>query len=66
MNTGREHWAYCDEHKTKWIVGSNLFSSWREQTEEDWSANAKYLADYREIVPPHVAVPTVPDSEIGF
>jgi hypothetical protein len=34
-NVGRSHWFYCTEHKTKWLVGSNLFSDWREQTREE-------------------------------
>jgi hypothetical protein len=35
VNVGRNHWFFCAEHKTKWWGGSNLFSSWREQTEEE-------------------------------
>jgi hypothetical protein len=35
LNVGRNHWFYCAEHKTKWIVGFNLFSSWRNQTEDE-------------------------------
>jgi hypothetical protein len=34
-NAGKSHVFYCKEHKTCWCVGSNLFSSWREQTEEE-------------------------------
>ncbi len=34
-NVGRSHWFYCTKHKTKWCVGSNLFSDWREQTQEE-------------------------------
>jgi hypothetical protein len=25
----------CKEHKVKWCVGSNLFSSWRHETEQE-------------------------------
>ena len=49
MNIGREHWGYCDDHKTKWHVGSNLFSSWRVQNEETWKSTAEYLAGYRDV-----------------
>jgi hypothetical protein len=35
LNIGRDHWFFCKEHKTKWCIGSNLFSAWREQTEDD-------------------------------
>jgi hypothetical protein len=34
LNIGREHWFFCKEHKTKWCAGSNLFSSWRDDTED--------------------------------
>jgi hypothetical protein len=34
-NAGRSHRYYCKEHKTSWCIGSNLFSGWREQTEDE-------------------------------
>jgi len=37
-NVGRGHWYYCKPHKLTWCVGSNLFSSWRDQTEEQQRA----------------------------
>jgi hypothetical protein len=51
LNIGRTHVFYCDEHETQWTVGSNLFSSWHGETEEDWESNAKKLAGYREVEP---------------
>lgn len=53
MNVGREHWFVCQEHKTKWFVGSNLFSSWRYQSEEVWEENARILEGYEEVEPAH-------------
>jgi hypothetical protein len=35
VNVGRGHWLHCAEHKVKWCVGSNLFDSWKDQTEEE-------------------------------
>ena len=35
IHIGRAEWFFCKEHKTKWWVGSNLFSSWRVQTEQE-------------------------------
>lgn len=35
INVGRSHWFFCKAHKTSWCIGSNLFSSWREQSEEE-------------------------------
>lgn len=34
IKVGSDHWFLCIEHKIRWFVGSNLFSSWEEQTEE--------------------------------
>jgi hypothetical protein len=34
-NAGRFHRFFCKEHKTSWGAGSNLFSDWRDQTEEE-------------------------------
>jgi hypothetical protein len=35
LDIGKSHWIYCKEHRVKWCIGSNLFSSWRQQTEEE-------------------------------
>jgi hypothetical protein len=35
LNIGREHWFLCKEHKVKWCVGYNLFSSWQHETEDE-------------------------------
>jgi hypothetical protein len=35
LNVGRTHWSYCKEHKTKWFAGSNMWSSWRDETLEE-------------------------------
>jgi hypothetical protein len=51
FNVGRNHWAVCHRHKTKWLVGSNLFSNWREETEADWLSNQYRLANYRIVEP---------------
>ncbi len=31
QNAGNAHWFVCHEHRTRWHVGSNLFSSWRSE-----------------------------------
>ena len=38
LNVGRGHWFYCREHRTLWYVGSNMFSSWRYQSEDEQRA----------------------------
>ncbi len=50
-NIGRDHIASCDEHKVKWRVGSNLFSAWRDETEEVWKQNAADLENFKEVKP---------------
>jgi len=49
LNIGRDHWFRCDEHKVAWCVGSNPFSSWQEENDEIWLANANKLAAYKTI-----------------
>jgi hypothetical protein len=53
VNVGRNHWFICVEHKTKWCVGSNLFSAWRFETEEEqrhlWDSLG--LDDFTEVEP---------------
>jgi hypothetical protein len=50
-NIGREHWSVCHRHKTKWHIGSNLFSSWKDESEQDWLRNEYRLATYRTVKP---------------
>jgi hypothetical protein len=38
INIGREHVFYCADHKTAWSAGFNLFSSWRNETEDEQRA----------------------------
>ncbi len=45
-NVERYHFFYCDKHKTVWLAGSNLFSSWRDEDEAVWRTNCEYLEDY--------------------
>lgn len=49
LNVGRDHWFKCDEHESRWHAGSNLFSSWHEESEEVWEKNASLLVGYREV-----------------
>ena len=35
VNIGRGHWFFCKGHRVQWYVGDNLFSSWRQETEEE-------------------------------
>ena len=47
----RNQWFYCEAHKVCWCAGSNLLSTWREQTEQDFVHNGAMLNGF-EIVEP--------------
>jgi len=49
LNIGPAHWMACDKCRIKWLIGANLFSSWRYQNVDIWMANEKKLRKYREI-----------------
>ena len=49
LNVKRDHHFVCHQHKKRWWIGSNLFSGWRDETEEKWERNAQLLEHYVEI-----------------
>lgn len=51
LNVERTHWGMCHKHKTKWRVGENLFSSWRDEHEAVWEKNKNLLESYRQVEP---------------
>jgi hypothetical protein len=51
LNINRDHYFVCHEHKLRWLVGSNLFSTWRDEEPEVWQQNKALLSGYREIEP---------------
>jgi len=51
FSVGPEHWYVCHKHKTKWHVGSNLFSSWKELSNEQHALNDMRLMSYKEVEP---------------
>ena len=70
FNVGRDHWVVCEKHKTRWCIGSNLFSSWRDETKEEQLEKAQVMYDpegnlrpgWRTVEP---LPPTDPDSYAG-
>jgi len=46
-NIYRRHFVFCEEHRITWSAGTNLFSSWREEDEEDWRETWEKLKGYR-------------------
>jgi hypothetical protein len=51
MNVRSCHWFVCDAHKVCWSPAANIFSDWRQETEEVWRENARKLTAYREVEP---------------
>lgn len=50
-NVRSDHWFKCDTHRTRWLVGSRLFSSWFDEGESDWTLNMWRYGEYREVEP---------------
>ena len=59
VNSGPDHWFVYNRHKTKWRVGSNLFSSWRDEDEEAAKRNRFKLSEYM------IVKPIYPDAIMG-
>jgi len=51
LNLGAEHWFICRDHKTKWLIGENLFESWMTQTVAQHMSAKILLTGYREVQP---------------
>ena len=56
LNVGGNHWFVCDAHSTCWSVGYNLFSSWRDESEDVWQANEERLRTMKIVEPVHQTV----------
>ena len=48
-NAGKAHRAACHTHRTSWLVGSNLFDSWRHETEDQQRARYHEIEGYRDL-----------------
>jgi hypothetical protein len=42
---------YCTEHRVSWIFGANLFSGWRDETEEEQREKYKLIEDFERVEP---------------
>jgi hypothetical protein len=51
LNIGGNHWFFCEQHRTRWCVGWNLFSAWRDEPESVHKENAEKLAAFKEVRP---------------
>lgn len=62
MNYHKTNLACCLKHKVFWVVGGNLFSSWRNESEDDWHRNKARIAGCVQVSPFCEPEPNV-DSE---
>jgi len=46
FNIGRGHFVACDACRTYIFVGSNLMSTWRQETEDIWQRNNDSVEGY--------------------
>lgn len=51
VNVCKENYAICSDHKVFWWIGHGIFSSWQEETEEDWQRNTELLKGCERVEP---------------
>jgi hypothetical protein len=49
VNVEQDPWFICKEHRVKWLVGSNLFSTWQDQGLGDCVEAALMLSEFEEV-----------------
>jgi hypothetical protein len=60
VSIGRDHWIVCHDHKTKWWIGSNLFSTWRDLSPAEHRWHERVLASYTKVQPLNTCPPDPP------
>ena len=48
-NAGRTHIGVCHQHRIGWRLGANLFSSWKDETEQQQRERYREIEDYRRV-----------------
>lgn len=68
INIGRGHWFFCLEHRVSWFAGSNLFSSWRDENEDEQRERYDRLdfGSFREVTPRNVTSGHVPTYDTDY
>ena len=51
VNIGRVQVFFCNQHRTKWWAGANLFSGRCDENPEIWEENKRQLAAFRDVEP---------------
>lgn len=51
LNIGRVHFGICEPCGIRWVIGENLFSSWRDEDEATWERNGLTLERFTKYNP---------------
>jgi len=53
VNVGSSHWFICEEHRVRWCIGANVFSSWRDETESEQRRHCEKIGfdDFTDVKP---------------
>lgn len=51
FNYERTNWMYCSKCKEMWLLGSNIFTSWRNENKKIWKVNYEKHKKYKIIEP---------------
>jgi hypothetical protein len=65
-NLEREHWLVCDQCRTAWCYGANIFNSWRQEDEAQWTRNEAALAGYVAVTPIFPEEPLKEPTEVSI
>jgi hypothetical protein len=57
LNIRSSHWGFCDAHKTKWPIGSDIVPDWLDEPEAHRREGADYVYETRF----RIACKTIPD-----
>jgi hypothetical protein len=60
LNIGRAHWFFRKQHRVKWCAGSDLFSGWRDRSEDEQRRRFDEvgMGEFEDIEPVYPAVET--------
>ncbi len=68
VNVGNDHWFICKQHRAKWCIGANLFSSAMEESDEEKRREYEELGldTYTAVENPYYGVNDYSDDEAGY
>lgn len=50
-NVEKNHWGVCLHCKAIWLIGWNLYSSWKYEDHQTWEVNNAYLSQFKDVTP---------------